>query len=215
MRSSQEYERNRESRLLKAREYYHRNRDRITAKKRENYNKSTNAAAADDGDSERRQRIISYEKNREEKLRKNRDYYQRNREWITAKKRAKHGVKAEEGDEKRLADLGVPRGVVREAAAYPDACSQASTPSESVSKLADPSGNVLTMPAGWRLGGRSLSNSEVNLAEGFLGLSVNGDFVEVRPLMHKDNVTAEALQTLLHCVCAVNRCSVRNLLSER
>ena len=92
------------------------------------------------------------------------------------------------------------------------------TDDDSSSKIDhDADGDLSTMPEDTYLTGRHVTLGEVFEAESFFGLALSddGESVEVRQLMHREDITVAGLSSLIHTAMAVTDNSVKEFLCNR
>ena len=77
--------------------------------------------------------------------------------------------------------------------------------------------DLLVLPEGTSLTGQYASPKEINAAEFFvgMGLSNDGESIEVRYLLHRQNITLDGLQLLFHAVMSVTECDAKTLMNDR
>jgi hypothetical protein len=181
----------------------------------------------------RMKRIEHYKANRVTRLEKQKEYYQKNRDKVLSKKRKgyKADVVAKEGRYclnklAAITDPTVPHGNLEVDFLTKEgdhmsclATVRALSSNLECSKLDHVGGDgssLVTVDEGVALTARTVTQDELPFAETFVALTLSNDgqSIEVRQIMHKDNITLEGIIELFHYSAAVTGVTVKDLVSE-
>ena len=199
--------------------------DRLESMRSDRKKQMRKKSLASTAEKDRSKRMSNYYNNREEKLKKQKAYYQKNKDKITGKKRKTYlvdKVDAPNAKKKSLVpEPSEPHGKLNinsSDVVPPEKCFQNKlVAGQSKIDHDDEEGDLLTLDEGVHLTGRFISQSELELAESFVGmtLSNDGESIELKYLMHRSNITLVAMQEVFHAVMSVTETDAKTLISEK
>ena len=232
----QRYMNRREEKIEKQREYYSKNRERMVEKQADYYKANRQEVIA--------RQYEYYQKNRNKITEKKRQWYQEKRGFVSTKKVVHPSlVEAISPQEPTKEGSGVVRikhlkpiidkfnnemnrkwKIVYDIQHGSDFISNCGIDDHSATKLGESKLNslsdkdaILTMPKGYSYRCKPLAPSDLAHVESFVALAVSKDeeCLDLRYLLHQDNITLEGMRDLFHAIQSVLDIDMHDFMTEK
>ena len=230
------YLNHREEKIEKQREYYTKNRERMVEKQADYYKANRQEVIARQNE--------YYQKNKSRITEKKRQWYQEKRGFVS-NKRVVHpslvdSISLEDSTKEGCGNVKIKQlkpiiqkfnndtnkkwKVVYDIRPNPDFISNCSpadphllTPGKSKLHSLSDNENIMTLPPGYSYRNKPLATSELLQVDSFLALAVSQDeeSLDLRYLLHKDQITLEGMRNLLHAIQSVLDVDIYDFLTEK
>ena len=230
------YLNHREEKIEKQREYYTKNRERMVEKQADYYKANRQEVIARQNE--------YYQKNKSRITEKKRQWYQEKRGFVS-NKRVVHpslvdSISLEDSTKEGCGNVKIKQlkpiiqkfnndtnkkwKVVYDIQPNPDFISNCSpadpqllTPGKSKLHSLSHNENIMTLPPGYSYRNKPLATSELLEVDSFLALAVSQDeeSLDLRYLLHKDQITLEGMRNLLHAIQSVLDVDIYDFLTEK
>ena len=230
------YLNHREEKIEKQREYYTKNRERMVEKQADYYKANRQEVIARQNE--------YYQKNKSRITEKKRQWYQEKRGFVS-NKRVVHpslvdSISLEDSTKEGCGNVKIKQlkpiiqkfnndtnkkwKVVYDIQPNPDFTSNCSpadpqllTPGKSKLHSLSYNENIMTLPPGYSYRNKPLATSELLEVDSFLALAVSQDeeSLDLRYLLHKDEITLEGMRNLLHAIQSVLDVDIYDFLTEK
>ena len=230
------YLNHREEKIEKQREYYTKNRERMVEKQADYYKANRQEVIARQNE--------YYQKNKSRITEKKRQWYQEKRGFVS-NKRVVHpslvdSISLEDSTKEGCGNVKIKQlkpiiqkfnndtnkkwKVVYDIRPNPDFISNCSpadpkllTPGKSKLHSLSDNENIMTLSPGYSYRNKPLATSELLQVDSFLALAVSQDeeSLDLRYLLHKDQITLEGMRNLLHAIQSVLDVDIYDFITEK